>query len=126
MTFHQKMFAIIATLLLFSFIIYLIKNKRLKEEYSVLWFSTGLILIIIVIWYTPLVYLTNLIGAVLPTTTLFIFSIIFLMAISLHFALKISYLTDQVKDLAQEISIIKSQHVEDSSKFLGGPLDRKE
>lgn len=120
------MFAIIATLLLFSFIIYLIKNKRLKEEYSVLWFSTGLILIIIVIWYTPLVYLTNLIGAVLPTTTLFIFSIIFLMAISLHFALKISYLTDQVKDLAQEISIIKSQHVEDSSKFLGGPLDRKE
>lgn len=112
MTVHQKAFAILATLALFILIIFLIKNKKLKEEYSVLWITTGLVLILIVLWYDILEYFTKLIGAVLPTTTLFIFAIIFLMAISLHFAVRVSSLTEQLKNLAQEISILKSQRNE--------------
>jgi hypothetical protein len=54
-------------------------------------------------------FFTKLIGAVLPTTTLFIFSIVFLVLLSLHFAIKISILTDQVKNLAQKVSLLEAQ-----------------
>jgi hypothetical protein len=52
--------------------------------------------------------LTKLIGAVLPTTTLFIFALLFLFLIALHFCVKISGLTDKIIKLTQELAILKT------------------
>ena len=112
MTFPQKIFAILTSSIILITIIYLVKKGKLKEEYSWLWLLTGVLLMILVLWYDLLVLFTKIIGAVLPTTTLFIFGIIFLMALSLHFAIKISGLTDQVKNLAQKISFLEAEKAE--------------
>jgi hypothetical protein len=74
-----------------------------------LWLLTGFLMLVLVVWYDALLWLTKLIGAVLPTTTLFLFGIIFLILISLHFAIKISILTDQVKNLAQRVSLLDAE-----------------
>jgi len=108
MTISQKIFAILTAFAIFAVILYLVKKGRLREEFSWIWLLTGCVLIVLVIWYDLLVMLTNLIGAVLPTTTLFIFSIIFLVSLCLHFAIKISTLTHQVKNLAQKVSLLES------------------
>jgi hypothetical protein len=65
-----------------------------------------------VVWYDLLVYVTHLIGAIAPTTTLFIFGLLFLMLISLHYSLQISKLSHQVKEMAQQLTLLKGQ-VED-------------
>jgi hypothetical protein len=109
MTFHQKIFAIFVSLTIFVVIISLVKNRKLREEYSWLWLLTGFAIFVLALWYDLLVKLTALIGAVAPTTTLFIFSIIFLVLISLQFAIKISQLSDQVKNLAQKISMLEAK-----------------
>jgi len=109
MTTLQKIFAVVTALLLFYVIIYLVKKGRLREEYSWMWLFTGFILLVVVLWYDILLYITNLIGAVLPTTTLFIFGIVFLILISLHFAIKISLLTHEVKNLAQKLSLLEAE-----------------
>ena len=113
MAIQQKVFAIFASLVIFIVIINLVKKNKLKEEYSWLLgdILTGFVMIILVIWYDLLLMLTHLIGAVLPTTTLFIFAILFLMCISLHFAIKISTLTDQVKNLSQKISLLDAERL---------------
>jgi hypothetical protein len=111
MLIQQKIFAIFASMVIFIVIINLVKNGKLKEEYSWLWLLTGFVIIILALWYDLLLALTHLIGAVLPTTTLFIFAIIFLISIALHFAIKISMLTDQVKNLSQEIALINSDRL---------------
>ncbi len=109
MSTHQKIFAVITSVIIFIIIIELLRKRRLKEEYAWLWILTGLSMIILVVWYKPLVFITNLIGAIEPTTTLFIFSILFLLAISIHFSIIISKLSLQVKDLTQELAILKSE-----------------
>ena len=109
MLLQQKIFAIIASLAIYVVIIYLVKKGKLREEYSWLWLLTGAIIILLVIWYDLLLFLTNLIGAVSATTTIFIFGIVFLMFISLHFAIKISSLSDQVKNLAQKLSLHEAE-----------------
>jgi hypothetical protein len=43
------------------------------------------------------VAVTLLIGAIAPTTTLFIFGLLFLMLISLHYSVQISRMSQQVK-----------------------------
>jgi hypothetical protein len=109
MTFHQKIFAVFASLSILGVIIALVRSRKLHAEYSWLWLLTGFAMIILVVWFDPLVQLTVLIGAVTPTTTLFIFSIVFLVLISLNFSIKISQLSDQVKNLAQKTSILEAQ-----------------
>ncbi|MBN1664767.1 MAG: DUF2304 domain-containing protein [Deltaproteobacteria bacterium] len=116
MTPHQKIFAISVSLAIFVVIIALVRNRKLRAEYAWLWLLTGLVVFVLVVWYDLLVALTALIGAVAPTTTLFIFSIIFLVFISLHFAIKISRLSNQVKNLAQKISLLEAGKERSSGK----------
>lgn len=109
MTPHQKIFAVCVSLAIFIVIISLVRNRKLRAEYSWLWLLTGFFVFVIVVWYDLLVKLTALIGAVAPTTTLFIFSIIFLVFVSLHFAIKISLLSDQLKNLTQKVSLMEAR-----------------
>jgi len=105
----QKIFALTVGIIIFLFILQLVYRRKLREEYSWLWLLTGLGIIILAVWYDLLVLVTGIIGAVMPTTTLFIFGLIFLMMITLHYSIKISALTDQVRKLAQEVAILKAE-----------------
>lgn len=113
MLIQQKVFAVFASILIVVVIITLVKNRKLKEEYSWLWLLTGAAILLLVLWYDILLMLTHLIGAVLPTTTLFIFAILFLICLTLDFAIKISKLTDQVKNLTQRVSLMEADRLND-------------
>ncbi len=103
---QQKIFALLLSVGILILIVELVRRRRLREEYSWLWILTGLLMILLIIWYDGLVALTHFIGAVLPTSTLFLFGLIFLMLISLHYSVKISDLTNQLKDLAQQVALL--------------------
>lgn len=105
MTAQQKIFALIIGAGLFLVIIEMVRRRRLAEEYSFLWLLTGVGIIVLVLWYDLLEWITHLIGAKAPTTTLFIFGFVFMILINLHYSVKITRLTTQVKDLAQKIAI---------------------
>lgn len=110
MLLRQKIFALIIGFTLFFIILELVRRRKLQEDYSWLWLITGVGVIVLVIWYDLLVLLTNLIGAVLPTTTLFLFGFIFLMLIMIHFSVKITRLTSQLRDLTQTLSILMTEN----------------
>jgi hypothetical protein len=106
-TFKQQLFALLVSIGVFIFTIELVRKKRVREEYSLLWLATSVAMIVLIVKYDWLVKLTQLIGAVLPTTTLFLGSILFLLVLSVQFSIKISRLTDQVKDLVQENALLR-------------------
>ncbi|RMF98393.1 MAG: DUF2304 domain-containing protein [Candidatus Schekmanbacteria bacterium] len=105
----QKIFALSVSIILLIIIIELVRRRKLREEYSVLWIITGITIIILSIWYKLLLFITKLIGAVVPTSTLFLFSLLFLILISLHFSVKISMLTDKLKEVSQEIALLRAR-----------------
>ena len=109
MPLQQKIFAISISVFLFIVIIDLVRRRKLREEFSWLWLLTGAGVIVLAVWYDLLNLITRAIGAVLPTTTLFLFGGIFFMVINLYYATKISSLHNHVKDLAQHIAILQSE-----------------
>jgi hypothetical protein len=130
MSVHQQIFALIVALSVFVVIIDMVRKRRLREEYSVLWLGTSVLMFVLVFRYEWLVALTTYIGAGLPTTTLFLFSIIFLMLLSVQFCIKISRLTDQLKNLSQDNALMKLEieilaqnaqhmHIEEQSSDSG-------
>jgi hypothetical protein len=105
---RQKILAAACGIGLLLTIIELVRRRRLKEEYSVLWIVAGIAIVIIGLNYALLERITNFIGAGLTSSTLFFFGIFFVLALSLQFSVKISRLETQVKNLAQELAIVNA------------------
>ena len=55
--------------------------------------------------------------------TLFIFSLIFLMVVSIHFSVVNSRLKDQIRDLTQEIGLLREEIEERGDVESGGAGD---
>jgi ABC-type polysaccharide/polyol phosphate export permease len=104
----QRVFAVAASLVTFAVIIELIRRRKLREEYAFLWVVTGAVMIVLSSWYGLIEGITRLIGAVTVTTTLFLFALLFLLLISVHFTTVLSRLTVQVRRLTQELAILQA------------------
>lgn len=109
LTLHQTVFAIATSVVVFFLLIELVRRRRLREEYAWLWLLTGAAMIALVSWPRLLAFVTHAIGAVTPLTTLLIFSLLFLLAIVVHYSVLISGLTIQVKNLTQEIALLANR-----------------
>jgi hypothetical protein len=108
-TSHQRIFAVLIAIIVFLLMLDLVRRRKLREEYAWLWLLTGAGMIVLVVWYRLLLYITRLIGAVSPITTLFLFSTLFLLAIVIHYSVILSKLTTQVKNLAQELALLTNR-----------------
>lgn len=105
----QQVFSLMVCALIFVFTINMVRTRRLREEYSVLWLTTSVLMFVLVVKYDLLVYVTNLIGAGLPTTTLFICANIFLVMIAMQFSFRISRHSDMIKNLVQENALLRQE-----------------
>jgi len=88
----------------------LIRKKRLREEYAILWLFTGIVVLVFSIW--PEFFLSQFFAKItgifyLSAVVLIAFS--FLLLIVLHFSVVISRLTSQQKDLAQHYALLELQ-----------------
>jgi hypothetical protein len=106
---RQKIAMMIVCVFMFIFVLDLVRRRKLREEYSWLWLLTSVSLFVMVIKYSWLLTITKIIGAVVPTSTLFIGALIFLMILSIQFSVRISGLTDQVKNLIQENALLRDK-----------------
>ena len=116
---QQKIFAFVTAMALVLLIFELVRRRKLRTEFVWLWMPAGLAVLALAFWYDLLVILTRLIGAVLPTTTLFLFSLLFLVLISLQYSVKISELSDRVKALTQEVALMKKAMERDGGEKKG-------
>ncbi len=106
---RQTVFASVVVVALLGTVIELVRRRTMRIEYSWLWIVTGSSLLVLIFRYDWLLDLTQWIGAVDSTSTLFIFSILFLVLLSIHFSIRISQLTNRVKNLLQESAILRMQ-----------------
>lgn len=109
MPLKQQLFSLIVCVVVFLFTISMVRKRRLREEYSVLWLCTSILMFVLVLKYDLLVMITNLIGAGLPTTTLFICSSLFLVLLAMQFSFRISRHSDQIKNLVQENALLREE-----------------
>jgi len=107
--FTQKLLATAMAVGLLIFIIETVRRRKLREEYAWLWVLVGIIVLVLALWPALLKRITDLLGIELPVNTVFFFGLMFIVFINLHFSVKISLLTNQVKRLAQELAIKESR-----------------
>ena len=94
----------------------LIRRGKLKEEYSLLWLLSGVVILVFSIFPNLLNILSRSLG-MYYLTALFVVSFLFLLFIVLHFSTVISRLSEKNKNLAQELSILDFRFKELDKRF---------
>ena len=106
---QQKIVAVALAVGLILFIFELIRRRKLREEYSWLWMLSGFAVLVLAVWDNLLARLSAWIGSASPPPTLFFFGLLFLMLICLQYAVRISELSVQVKNLAQQVALLEER-----------------
>ena len=112
-----KVVAVLGSVSLLLLVIELVRRKRLKEEYSLLWLLTTVAFFILSFWRGLLDVLAKLLGIFYPPTALFVVGFGFMLLILLHFSTVISRLSTENKGLTQRLGIL-SWRVKELEKSL--------
>jgi hypothetical protein len=100
--------AIFVSLSLFLYIFYLVRKKKIKEEYSLLWLFSSFVFFFFSIWRHGLEFFAKLIGIAYPPAALFLILMLAIFLILIEFSINISKLSEKNKILAQEMALLRN------------------
>jgi hypothetical protein len=112
--------AAIASLLLLLVVFELIRSRRLRERYALLWLLTGIVLLVLSIWRGGLNTIAGWFGVSgYPPAILFAVGILFILLVLLHYSTVISRLSDQSTILAQRLALLEERFREERDQHRG-------
>lgn len=97
-----------ATALLFlGFIFELVRRRRLREKYAVLWIAVGIIVLVLGLFPSALDRVAIAVGVANGVSLVLFFGVMFLMLICLHLSWEASRLEDETRTLAEEVALLR-------------------
>jgi len=102
--------ATVVFVLLLLVVFELIRSRRLRERYALLWLATGLVLVALSAWRGGLNTIAGWLGVRgYPPAVLFAVGLLFVILVLLHYSTVISRLADQNTILAQRLALLESR-----------------
>ena len=110
MNIRQRLLAIAISCGLIFIVLDLVRRRKLKESYSLLWCAMCVSFIILALRPVSFDdYLSRILGVYQAPNLFFLVAIIFLVIISIHYSVRVSMLDEQNKTLAQELALLKRE-----------------
>ena len=122
MAFRTRVFVIILSLGVLIFVINLVRTRKLREEFALLWLLTGVALVLAPLSVDWLDRLSYALGFDYPPALIFLLAIICLLFICFQFSVNISRLADQNRVLIKDLAIL-SKRVQDLEGRIRGEED---
>jgi hypothetical protein len=101
---------VLASLALLVVVLELIRSRRLRERYALLWLLTGLVMLGLSAWREGLNTIAGWAGVTgYPPAVLFAVGVFFILVVLLHYSTVISKLADQNVILAQRLALLEER-----------------
>jgi hypothetical protein len=102
--------ASIACVLLLLIVLELIRSRRLRERYALLWLATGAVLLVLSAWRGALNTIAGWLGVgTYPPAILFAAATLFVIVVLLHYSTVLSKLSDESTILAQRLALLERE-----------------
>jgi hypothetical protein len=99
----------------------LIRSRRLREQYALLWLVTGVVLVVLSAWRGGLNTIAGWLGVRgYPPAVLFAVGLMFVILVLLHYSTVISRLADQNVVLAQRLALLETKLRERENQTASG------
>ena len=88
----------------------MIRSRRLRERYALLWLVTGVVLLFLSVWRSGLNTIAGWVGVTgYPPAVLFAVATLFILLVLLDYSTVISRLADQNTVLAQRLALLEQR-----------------
>ena len=102
--------AAVAALALLVFVLELIRSRRLRERYALVWLLAAVVLLVLSLWRGSVNRIADWVGVeTYPPAVLFAVASFFVLLALLHYSTVISKLADQNVILAQRVALLEAQ-----------------
>ena len=101
--------AAIASLGLLIAVLELVRRRRLREKYALLWILTAIVLLVLSVWRGAVTSIATALGVSYGPTVLFAVGALFVLVVLLHYSTVISALTDRSVVLAQKVASLEQR-----------------
>ncbi|MDR1355381.1 MAG: DUF2304 domain-containing protein [Propionibacteriaceae bacterium] len=102
-------FAVTLCIIFLCVTFHLLRTKRLKEKYAILWIFVALGTSVIAAFPKLALYISHLVGVQLPANLLFATTIFFLLVVCVQLSSAVSNLEENVRTLAEELALTSAE-----------------
>lgn len=108
MPYEQRIVVVVTSFLISVTILELVRKRYLREEYSWLWLLAGGLIAVAGVTPWPVLYgLAQLMGSTNPPAAIFFLGFVAVTLLCLQFSVRLSRMTEQIKNLAQSVSLLE-------------------
>lgn len=104
-----RMFVIAIGVLMLLMILNQVRKKQLREQYSLLWIASAVVLVLAAVFIGQVDRIAHAIGIYYPPAILFLVAILVVFVLQFHFSTVISSLREQNKALTQDLGLLESE-----------------
>jgi heme/copper-type cytochrome/quinol oxidase subunit 4 len=101
--------ALVISVALVVVVLWLVQRRDLREEYTTIWMGVAGALMLLSLRLDWLHALARALGAWTLSSTIFFLGEVFLVIACLHYAVRLSRSSVQIKNLAQEVALLRSR-----------------
>lgn len=102
-----QIISIVASLSIFFVVVNLVRRRRLKTEYSLIWIMVSVTFIVFSFWRDGIDWLAKLFGIAYAPSVLFIILLVGIILLLIEFSIIISKQSERIKVLVQEIGLLR-------------------
>lgn len=106
---RTQVFVVLIGLAMLALVLNLVRRKRLREQYSLLWIFSAVVLVLSGVFIRAVDRLAHAVGIYYPPAFLFLVAILLVLVLQFHFSTVISNLREQNKSLTQELGIVSAE-----------------
>lgn len=118
MVLRARLFFILLGASVLVFVVNLVRTRRLKEEYALLWLFMALTLVVAPVFIDAIDAVSYAIGIDYPPAFLIVIALICFALIFFQFSVTISRFSDQIKALSQDLALTRKR-LRDLEQQLG-------
>ena len=116
-----QVIAVVGVLLLAGLVLELVRKRKLREEYSLLWLTAIVFVGLLALYRRIVDWLARILGTTYEPSALFICAFAVAFGILLHITIVISRLMERSTRLMQEVALLK--HRMEEMEAAGGASD---
>ena len=105
MTTGARVFVALLTVGALTFLLSLVRRRRLRAKYALLWIATGVVMAVLAVFPGLLDSFSRAVGVQYGPSTLFSAAILLLLLVCMHFSWELSRLEERARSLAEELAL---------------------
>jgi hypothetical protein len=114
---RTQVFVVMIGIAMLLFILNMVRRKRVREQYSLLWIMAVLVMTLAAVFIRAVERLSHLVGVYYPPAFLFLVAILLMLVLQFHVSTVISSLREQNRSLTQDLGLLTTE-VRDLRKAL--------